>query len=288
MFGAGGAVGEAAAHALIASGWQVTASLRTKREDAAERLVRDGATVRYDDLEEPGCWPDAAATCDAIIFTTHLDLTNFALARIPAAGQRIVAFSSNNVAIQPEAKSYAELAGAERSLRARHPGSAIIRPTLIYGDPRLPTLTRLMRMARALPFVPMPGTGLALVQPVFHEDLGRAAAWLAGATGEGTYAIGGPDSVTMRGLYRAIIRAAGSKARIASVPKTLLRWGAPILTLLNLYSSEQTVRVDRDRLAVKQTPLPPEIVAKVGLREGLAHLAAALGTSPSNHASERA
>jgi len=275
VFGAGGAVGEAAAHALMAGGWHVTASLRTRRRGPAERLVQNGAAVRYDDLEGPGGWSDAAATCEAIVFTTQLGLTNVALARMSVAKQRIVAFSSNNVAIQPDAQSYVDLAAAERSLRARHPGAAIIRPTLIYGDPRLPTLTRLMRIARAWPFVPMPGTGLALVQPVFHEDLGRAAAWLAGTTGEGTYAIGGPDSVTMRGLYRAVIRAAGSKARIVPVSETLLRWGAPMLTLLNLYSSEQTVRVDR------------EIVAKVGLKEGLAHLAAALGTPPVNQAGKR-
>lgn len=278
MFGAGGAVGEAAANALIAQGWRVTASLRTRREDAAARLAAQGAVVRHDDLEESGDWPEAAAGCEALVFTTHLGLTNFALARIrPTANQRIVAFSSNNVAIHPEAKSYAEIADAERSLRARYPGAAIIRPTLIYGDPRLPTLTRLMRMARAWPFVPMPGAGRALVQPIFHEDLGRAAAWLAGA-GEGTYAIGGPDSVTMRALYRAVIRAIGSKARVVSVPTPLLRMGAPVLALLKLYSLEQTSRVDRDRLVVRQTPLPPELLAKVSLREGLARLAMALAS----------
>lgn len=276
VFGAGGAVGEAAAHALIARGWRVTASLRTKREDAAQRLARNGAAIRYDDLEEPGDWPQAAAACDAIVFTTHLGLTSFALDRIAVTSQRIVVFSSNNIAIQPEAPSYVELATAERSLRARHPDAAIIRPTLIYGDPRLPTLTRLMRAARRWPFLPMPGAGRALLQPIFHEDLGRAAAWLADATGPGTYAIGGPDSVTMRSLYRAVIKASGSRARVLPISLLLLRLASPLLALLNLYSQEQTLRAARDRLVVQQSPLPPEIRAKVELRDGLSRLATAL------------
>lgn len=276
VFGAGGAVGEATVHALVARGWSVTASIHTKHDAAVTRLTESGVTVRYDDLEAMGDWIDIAVGCDAIVFATHLGLTNFALDRLAAPPKRIVAFSSNNVAIQPDAAAYAELAAAERSLRARHPGVAIIRPTLIYGDPRLPTLTRLMRMARTWPVLPLPGSGSALVQPVFHEDLGRAAAWLAESDAAGTYAIGGPDAVTMRALYRGVIRAAKSKARIGAVPATVLRVAGPVLSLLRLYTNDQALRADRDRLPARQTPLPPEIVAKVGLKEGLARLARAL------------
>ncbi len=276
IFGAGGAVGEATAHALIARGWDVIASVHTKREDVVARLTETGATVRYDDLDTPGDWIGIANGCDAIVFATHLRLTNFVLDRLAVAPRRIVAFSSNNIAIQPDAAAYAELAVAERSLRARHPGAAIIRPTLIYGDPRLPTLTRLMRMARTWPILPLPGSGGALVQPVFYGDLGRAAAWLAGSADAGTYAIGGPDAVTMRALYRGVIRAARSKARITTIPTPLLRLGGPVLAMLGLYSNDQTLRADRDRLPARQTPAPPEIAAKVGLKEGLARLAEAL------------
>jgi|GEM_PF-2597802 len=276
VFGAGGAVGEAIVHALIDDGWHVTASLRRPRDDVAARLAKRGALVRRDDLEALGDWAAAAAACDAIVFTTQLGLANSALAHIPFANQRVIAFSSNNVAVQPEAASYVKLAAGEGSLSARHPDAAIIRPTLIYGDPRLPTVSRLMRMARVSPLVPMPGTGLALLQPVFHEDLARAVAWLAADSGPGTYAIGGPDFITMHDLYRAIVRASGAKAEVVPIPVSLLRLGAPFLRWLNLYSREQILRADRDRLVVECTPLPAEIVAKVGLGEGLQRLALAL------------
>lgn len=276
VFGAGGAVGEATAHSLIARGWHVMASVHTRRDDAIARLTENGVIVSYDDLEKDGDWIGAAAGRDVIIFATHLTLTNAALERIGTGAKRVVAFSSNNVAVQPDAKAYSSLAAAEAALRARHPGAAIIRPTMIYGDPRLPTVTRLMRMARNWPLMPVPGSGSALVQPIFHEDLGRAAAWLADNDVAGVFAIGGPDAVTMRALYRYAARAIGSRARTVTVPLWLLRVGAPALAALNLYSRDQTLRANRDRLPVKQTELPPELVARVGLKEGLSRLASTL------------
>lgn len=277
VFGAGGAVGEATAHALIADGWSVVASVHTHRPDAEARLAESGASIRHDDLEQDGDWIEEAAACEAAVFATHLALTNDALGCMERPPQRLIAFSSNNVAIQPEAPAYAHLAAAERVFRARHPGGAIIRPTMIYGDPRLPTLTRLMRMARKWPLLPLPGAGNALIQPVFYEDLGRAAAWLAGSEAAGVYAIGGPDAVTMRALYRGVLRAARSRSHIVTIPPVLLRAGGPVLKAMKLYSSDQALRADRDRLPAAQTPLPREIVAKIGLKEGLARLAQALG-----------
>jgi uncharacterized protein YbjT (DUF2867 family) len=276
VFGAGGAVGEAAAHALAARGWRVTGSMRTAHDDVATRLKQSGVEVRFDDLDAEGDWAAAASQCDALVFATHLTLCIRALQRLGLGARRVVAFSSNNVAVQPKAAAYAELGEAEQTLRVLYPGAAILRPTLIYGDPRLPTITRLMRMARKWPMLPLPGAGNALVQPVFHEDLGRAAAWLADAEGGGTYALGGPDAVTMRALYRYVTRAVDSRAGIVSIPISLLRVAGPVLAALKLYSADQALRADRDRLAAQQTPLPAEIVPKVGLKEGLARLAAAL------------
>jgi len=277
VFGAGGAVGEATAHALVASGWSVIGSMHKPRPEAEARLRESGVEIRYDDLELPGEWAEVACGCEAIVFVTHLNLATLALSRMPAGDQRIVVFSSNNVAIQPKAKAYAELAQAERSVQRLRADVAIIRPTLIYGDPRLSTVTRLMRLARRAPLLPMPGRGLALVQPVFHEDLARAAAWLAGASGAATYAIGGPENVTMRAFYRAIVKAADAKTtRVVAIPRWLLLIFGPVLNLLGLFSQEQSARADRDRLAVRQSPPPPQVHAKVGLKEGLARLALAL------------
>lgn len=273
VIGAGGAVGEAVALALRGDGWAVVAGMRTPRPDAAARLTAAGAAIRKVDLDTQD-WSAAAAGCDALIFTTHLALTSKAAQHV-SAGVRIVAFSSNNVAIDPEAAVYHELALAERTLQARHANAAIIRPTLIYGDPRLPTVTRLLRMARTWPLLPLPGSGRARVQPVFHEDLGRLAAGLASGDEGGVYAAGGPETVTMRALFDAALSVTGGRGTVISVPAPVLTIASPLLALAG-FSADQAARAEKDRSAVLQTPLPPTLAPQTDVRTGLARHWAAM------------
>jgi uncharacterized protein YbjT (DUF2867 family) len=274
VVGAGGAVGEAAALELAARGWRVTASMHTPRTEATARLEAAGAAVALHDLERADDW--AEQRYDAVVFAARLDLAVRALERADIGAARIVAFSSNNVAVHPEAPTYRALAEAEAKLRARFPDAAIVRPTMIYGDPRLATLTRLMALARKIPVLPLPGSGRARVQPVFHEDLGRVAAGLAVGVAPGIYAVGGPDIVSMRALFEAAARAAGARCMIAPIPAPLLRLAAPLLSFAG-FSGDQVQRAERDRLAVEATPLPAELAPRVGLEAGLARLAAAMG-----------
>lgn len=268
--GAGGAVGEAAALALLRKGWRVTASMRRQRSDVIARLEAAGADVHIGVL--PGAeW--TAAAYDAVIFTTHLSIANATLAKGAVETKRLVVFSSNNVAADADAPSYRALAEEERAVRARLPHVAIVRPTLIYGDPRLATLTRLMNLARRLPVLPVPGSGRALVQPVFHGDLGAVAAGLAEAEApSGVFAVGGPDIVAMRNLYLAVVKAAEARALIVPAPGPLLALAAA----MRFISAEQAARAEQNRTVIAQDPLPPDLVPRTSLIDGLAHLACAL------------
>lgn len=268
--GAGGAVGEAAALALLQKGWRVTASMRRARADVSARLEAAGAAVHVGALPGAG-WERGAY--DAVIFTTHLSIANATLAAAAVETKRLVVFSSNNVAADAEAPSYRALAQEEATVRARYPQVAIVRPTLIYGDPRLATLTRLMNLARRAPVLPLPGSGKALVQPVFHGDLGAVAAGLAEAAApSGVFAVGGPEVVTMRALYRALTQAARARALIVPAPGPFLALAAA----LKFITAEQAARAEQDRTAVPQDKLPAELAPRTPLSEGLAHLAQAL------------
>lgn len=268
VFGAGGPVGEAAAAALARAGWRVTASMRRRDQAAVMRLQALGAAVAFHELPRDTAWARAAEGCGAVVFTTHLEVTAAALEGMTFAG-RVVAFSSNNVAADADAPSYRALAAAEQRVRARFPEAAIVRPTLIYGEPRLPTLARLMRLARRSPVLPLPGSGRARVQPVFHADLGDLAAGLArpDASG-GVFAVGGPDIVTMRELYAAVAAATGARPLIVPLPRFALSFAAA----LHLISDEQAARAEHDRVAIARDALPPELAPRTGLREGLARL----------------
>lgn len=270
VVGAGGAVGEAIAHALAARGWAVTASMRRDYKGPSARLKSRGVVGVQCDVTASMEWPTLAAAHDTIVFAAHLDITFVALKRLAQLPTRVVAFSSNNVAADPDSATYRALASAEQALRALTPHHAIIRPTLIYGDSRLPTIARLMRWARG-PLMPLPGSGQARVQPVFHEDLATLAAGLAApGARSGIFAAGGPDIVTMRALYQAVRVAAGGSALIASIPAPLLNLAAPFTR--GLFSSEQAARADHDRIAIAQDPIPPELTPRTPLADGLARL----------------
>jgi NADH dehydrogenase len=267
VIGAGGPVGEATASALARLGWSVTASLRQRRPDAEARLADLGVEVAFHDLARDPAWVSLAEGCDALVWTTHLQIAAAALADATFACGRLVAFSSNNVAADPDAPSYRTLAGAEAAVRARFPGGAIVRPTLIYGDVRLPTMTDLMRLAQRALVMPLPGSGRALVQPVYHGDLGALAAGLAAPDApSGVFAAGGPDIVSMRELYAMVAQTVGARPLLAPIP----RFGLSLAVRLGLLSEEQAARAEKDRVAMPQDALPADLAPRTPLREGLA------------------
>ncbi|MDZ4690991.1 hypothetical protein [Terricaulis sp.] len=276
VVGAGGAVGEATALALLADGWRVVASMRTKREKVEERLGAAGATIAYSTLGAGEDWRGEALECDALVFVTNLNLTRIALEGVPH-DRRIVVFSSNNVAADADAPSYRALAEHEAALWARFSNLAIVRPTLIYGDPRLVTITRLLRMAQTYPVLPLPGSGKARVQPVFHGDLGRLAAGLTNIDApSGVFAVGGPDVVTMRAFYQMIAACVGRSRLIVPMPGFALK----LAQAAGVASEEQVKRAERDRVAVAQDDLPEALSPRTSLREGLALHFSAMGGLP--------
>jgi NADH dehydrogenase len=274
VVGAAGAVGEACALQLRSKAWRVVGTLRRDRAGAAKRLSAADVELVSLDARDIDAFSALTIGIDALVFTPNLQLLILALPSIAAA--RIVAFSSNNVAIAPEAAVYGRLAAAESALRSARSDAIIIRPTMIYGDPRLETVTRLMRLAQRWPVLPLAGSGRALTQPVFYADLGVLAAGLATeAPGGGTFAAGGPDVLTLAAFYRQIAQAAGANSTPLPTPlwalraATWLRLGLPL-------DSAQVERAESDRRAVEMDRPPPGLVPTTPLAVGLKALARAL------------
>ncbi len=266
VVGAGGAVGEAAALALLRKGWRVTASLRHDHHDVVSRLKLAGADVTFQTLPEDAV---ALANADAVIFTTNLTLSVSALEASRLAPARLVVISSNNVAVDASAPSYLTLAAAEAHLRSHFPNVAIIRPTLIYGDPRLATVTALARMVERSPVLLLPGSGRARVQPVYYGDLGNLAAGLAELDApSGIFAVGGPQVVNMRQFYEAVAAAAGRRRLVVPVP----RFALGLAVALKILSPEQVNRVDFDRIAIAESAIPSPLQPCTSLAEGVAKL----------------
>jgi NADH dehydrogenase len=277
VIGAGGAVGEAIAHALAAAGREVVAAMRSDHPAAAARLASAGAVVRKLNLDCDRDLESAFENVGGAVLTPILTTSVRAARRIAGAGLGSVVFlSSNNVAVDPANPVYAALKDAEGQIREALPNAAILRPTLIYGDPRLPALSRLIRFLQRSPIVPIPGSGRVLQQPIFYEDLAAAAAALAQdpSLGGKTFAVGGPDIVSRREMFLLLSRLLGG-VRVPVPAPTLLLKALRAVAPLPL-DSAQIARLNADRIVVPVDPAPTALAPRVGLEEGLGRLIAEL------------
>ena len=276
VVGAGGALGLEIVRRLRAEGRKVLASYRTVRTGTFEALAALGAEAVRLDLDDPETLSPALARCGAAVFTPILTVSVQAAARLDDA-QAAVFFSSNNVAVDPQAPVYARLTEAEAQARRAAPHAVILRPTMIYGYPGDGNLSKLMAAMRRAPFMPMPGRGAALQQPIFFRDLAAIAAeTLFDPAARGSVrACAGPEAATMRALYEAAAAAAGTGARPLGLPLepagTLLRWAEK--AGLRLPVSAAQLR----RASLDKTPRgEPVVIGATPLKQGLAALAAAL------------
>ncbi len=91
---------------------------------------------------------------------------------------------------------------------------------MIYGTPADRNMVRLLGLHRRTPFVPVPGGGQRLQQPVHVEDLARAvvAALDAPAVSGEAYDVAGPEPLTFGNVIEQAAETLGRRARPVPVP----------------------------------------------------------------------
>jgi uncharacterized protein YbjT (DUF2867 family) len=105
----------------------------------------------------------------------------------------------------------------------------------VYG-PHDRALNRFVALARRLPFLPVIGSGEQRVQPVFIDDIARAAADAldSPAAVNGTFEIGGPDVLTMNELLRTMLDVMGKARPLVHIPAVLPRLAGALIGLVPL------------------------------------------------------
>jgi nucleoside-diphosphate-sugar epimerase len=107
----------------------------------------------------------------------------------------------------------------------------IIRPSTILGPGRLGTFSILFDWVRSHTVVPVLGRGENRSQFVHIADLASASLLAAEKSGAETFNIGTDRVETMREMYDALIRHAGSRSRVISLPMGLT---VTVMRLLNV------------------------------------------------------
>ena len=95
------------------------------------------------------------------------------LAAAPPDARFVFLGSTRKFTSWPDAHGNGVLAGEAAFLASGRPG-VMLHPTMIYGAQGEDNVQRLAALLRRLPFVPLPGGGTALVQPIHQDDVTRA------------------------------------------------------------------------------------------------------------------
>ena len=232
LFGGGGFLGRYVAQALLAAGARVRVAQRDPRRAWFLKPLGGLGQTQFvaADVTRSDTVARAVAGADAVVnlvgsFTGDLD-------RIHVDGARAIAEAAaragagalvhvSAIGADPDADSrYARTKGAgEAAVRAAFPGATILRPSTVFGREDQ-FVNRFAGMIAALPVVPVLRPG-ARFQPVFAGDLADAVvAALAdpGRHGGRTYAIGGPEVLTMMALHERIAAAIGRAPSFVPLP----------------------------------------------------------------------
>lgn len=100
----------------------------------------------------------------------------------------------------------------------------ILHPTLIYGGTGYNNVERVRSVLRFFPFIPLPDSGNALIQPVHNDDVVRAflAAFRSQDVLGKTIVVAGPMALPYEDFIQAIAREMGKKAHCFNMPVVLL------------------------------------------------------------------
>jgi len=239
--GASGFVGRRVVAHLREAGRRVRALVRPtsarRMEDTGDLEIADG------DLRRAEAVTAAARGCAACIHlvgilrerggatfrAVHVEGTEHVVAACLEAGvRRLVHMSALGVGRGVDTPYFRTKAEAETVVRDSGLDWTMLRPSVIHG-PQGDFMIQMARMvARAGP-VPLVGRGVQVIQPVWVEDVARIAVGALGrdATIGRTYAVGGPDVLTLRAFYRTVSRVLlGREKRLLPVPRFAVRTGA--------------------------------------------------------------
>jgi uncharacterized protein YbjT (DUF2867 family) len=269
LTGATGTVGSALLRQLTAEGRPVRALVRDQRRLGDQRVR---VQIALGDLSDPPSFRNALRGVDTVV---HLaasirdqprgsieELNAVATLRLVRAAERagvrrFVFFSALNAHHHSRTRFFRAKALAEEAVEASSLESTVFRPSIIYtpGDPWLTLLDRLSR----LPAVPVSGSGKALYQPVWAEDVADAV-MSALDSSNSAYELAGPEVLSYDDIVRTVLRAAGRRRRLLHVPLPVVRASLRVLRFATWEEAElmeESMVTERGTADIEQLGVDP-------------------------------
>lgn len=301
--GGTGVIGEGVIPALLRAGHEVRLLSRRAENDA--RQWPDQVEPFAGDVSDGDSITGAADACQAVIHISGIvresppDIT---FERVNVEGTLNIINESARAGV---AKFILMSSlGADRGSSAYHDSKRraeelvgdfdgdwlILRPGSVYG-PGDDVISRLLKMVRALPVIPVIDEGEQKFQPVWYEDLGDAVALALDRQGlEGqTLELAGAEVTTMNDLLDKLSEITGRSPARVTVPSFLAALGSRIADLTSLgeqfakltgigipiNEAKLTMLVEENFIEPSKTNALTEIfqIAPLSLDEGLRRLA---------------
>jgi uncharacterized protein YbjT (DUF2867 family) len=225
--GGSGFLGTHVVPRLVDRGHAVSALARS--DGAAETVTRLGAVSIAGNLDDPKSLENAfrSSGADALVNLASLGFGHapaIIAALDRAAINRAVFVSTTALFTGLNSRSKSVRITAEEAIRSSRLEWTILRPTMIYGTPADRNMFRLVHALRRWPFLPLPGGGRGLQQPVHVDDLANAvvAALERPASIHRSYDLGGPRPLTLRETVEAAAAAVGKRPVMVPVPLRLV------------------------------------------------------------------
>jgi uncharacterized protein YbjT (DUF2867 family) len=229
LTGATGLVGSALLPRLTASGRPVRCLVRDPRRLGAERVR---VQLALGDLSDPPSFRNALRGVDTVVHLAAAirdqaggsieELNAVATWRMVQAARaagvrRFVFFSAQSASAHNRARFMRAKALAERAVAESGVPHTIFAPSIVYA-PGDVFLTLLERLA-LLPVVPISGSGRALFEPIWAEDVADCVmAALERPDGAERYELSGPETLSYDAIVELALRAAGRPRPLVHVP----------------------------------------------------------------------
>ncbi|MQC26069.1 MAG: NAD-dependent epimerase/dehydratase family protein [Chloroflexi bacterium] len=157
---------------------------------------------------------------------TEVEGTRNLLETAHDAGVKRIVYLSHLGADRAAAYPFIKMKGiAEERIRHGPIPYTILRAGLVFGphDNFTEPLAKLLALAPGL--FPLPGDGLALIHPLWVEDLASALVWALDEEDSlnALFEVGGPEHLTIRSVAEQVMEAAGLRRTLINVRPSYLR-----------------------------------------------------------------
>src|SRR5687768_16385169 len=218
LTGATGTIGMPLLRRLTAAGEPVRCLVREPRRLGPERVR---VQIALGDLGNPASFLNAMRGVDTVVHLAAAirdqpggsieELDAVATLRLVRAAERagvkrFIFFSAIGASLHSPARFFRAKALAEEAVEEADLDATIFAPSITYspGDPWITLLDRLTR----LPVAPVSGSGGALYQPIWADDVADCVVGaLENPNGRRRYELAGPEALTYDGIVKTALRA---------------------------------------------------------------------------------